>query len=274
MAIGADSPSAHSLCAPKPQRHPKPAPRKETEAEKRHGEKRFGKKRLLMGLRYSSYRVALTRQESGRHGTRCKYTGYKDTRDELLRDLCFYLYRRVLPALCLPTGEAAHSALPRAVPCPPPATEATWLCPCSCQRHPGLGTEGQEGGSGRCSGEVLGFYVTCRHLCGCQEVTRGCCGGIEGKGTPREGTASSSCPFCFAPRLRADPAPQSPVLRDGASPLHPGTRSTAVRGWAPSCDPPKPSPALSLEMGHGSDPSQGHCPAPNSRIGAGNRAGR
>lgn len=119
MAIGADSPSAHSLCAPKPQRHPKPTPRKETEAEKRSGEKRFGKKRLLMGLRYSSYRVALARQESGRHGTRGKYTGYKDTRDELLRDLCFYLYRRVLPALCLPTGEAAHSVLPWAVPCTP-----------------------------------------------------------------------------------------------------------------------------------------------------------
>lgn len=136
MTIGADSPSAHSLCAPKPQRDAKPTPRKEAEAEKR-----FGKKRLLIGLRYSSYRVALACQESGRHGTRGKYTGYKDTRDELLRDLCFYLYRRLSPALCLPTGEAAHSVLPRAAPCPPRPPRPPALPPAPA-RDPGLGTQG------------------------------------------------------------------------------------------------------------------------------------
>lgn len=38
---------------------PKPTPRKETEAEKRLGEKRFAKKSLLIGLHYSCYRISL-----------------------------------------------------------------------------------------------------------------------------------------------------------------------------------------------------------------------
>lgn len=47
-------PFALCLCHPKPLRDPKAHPRKETEAQKRLSEERFGKKRLLIRLRYSS----------------------------------------------------------------------------------------------------------------------------------------------------------------------------------------------------------------------------
>lgn len=143
--LDARGPFALCLCHPKPQRDPKAHPRKETEAQKRLGEERFGKKRLLIRLRYSSYRVS----PDGR-GARAAQPGPARHTRELLRlrgdtgrvtkRSVLYLYRRVSPVLCLSQGKQPHPACSHGCAMSLPATKATR--PRSCRREPRSGGAG------------------------------------------------------------------------------------------------------------------------------------
>lgn len=133
------------LCHPKPQRDPKAHPTKETEAQKRLGEEGFGKKRLLIRLRYSSYRVS----PDGR-GARAAQPGPARHMWGLLRlrgdtgrvttRSVLYLHGRISPVLCLSQGKQPHPACSRGCAMSLPATKATR--PHSCQREPCSGRVG------------------------------------------------------------------------------------------------------------------------------------
>lgn len=157
------------LCHPKPQRDPKAHPRKETEAQKRLSEEGFGKKRLLIRLRYSSYRVSpdgrgAQRRSPAPPGTCGDYCGYEGTRDASLRGLCFTCTGGFRQCCACPRGSSRILRAPVAVPCPSRPPRPPGPAPASESRA-------REGwgpleGSGSCSWEVLGLNVTCRGLGG------------------------------------------------------------------------------------------------------------